>query len=1829
MFRRIIALVLVGIFFINQPLVVLAQVDWLRNFSSIPIGGLGFIEFPNSAKSENPRFLLLGAKNQIWITKDAIWLTQFENINQDQLNEEFISTPQKKVNLKIVFPESNSTYQLKAENPLAGKVSYLIGANPSDWKTDLQTWGQLRYQNLYPGVDFVIWSNRDGFGWRYEVKTETAKKDYHLKVLNAEGLINTESKGKILTSIGELSLPPLTVAGMEVVTNHPLQEKSGSIALYPVNEVTNQQLMFDFSNQYTFGSFLGGSGRDKATDIALDTSGNIYLAGTTISADFSVTPEAYDTSFDLTDAFIVKIDPTVPELVYATFIGGSGTDEGASLSVENGIAYLVGETDSVDFPLDQVATQVDAFAIALNTEGNNLLYATLVGGSDDDRGYALDVENGSAYLTGITYSSDFPTTNDSRYKNGGDIFVTKLSSNGGVSYSTLLGGSSVDAGHSIAARSGIAWITGETSSNNFAGTLKGVTDIFVAKMTTAGLQDSVRLFGGRQDDRGYAIAMDDAGDIYVTGMTASSDFAVTEGSFGGVYDAFLLKLTSTSTLYSTFLGGTSTDRGAGITLDSLGGIVLTGNTQSSDFPVTSNAFQSTNAGNTDAFLTRFFLAGSDVGLRSFSTYLGGSDSDNGNSVVIDNSVFAYVAGNTSSPDFPVTADALYSMLSGTQDAFLSVMEVGPLPMISIQKTTNGLDADQPPGPYVYPSTPITWQYQVENLGEVLLTNVTVSDNKLGTISCPKNSLLAGESMTCNVNGTAVANQYSNMGTVTARTPYDTVIGDTDASHYFGAVPATALVKKTNAVVVDEPSGLYLEEGGNITWTYEVTNSGNVDLANVTVVDDNGTPGNSGDDVTVCTIATLAAGATDTTTCALTGNAVPGPYSNLAVVVGTPPGGLANVTDENVSHYFGSAPGISLVKKLNGSPTSSPGPYLLKDTTITWSYEVSNTGNVDLTYVSVVDDNGSPADPSDDRTACSGLTIIAGATNVSSCSLSDTGKSGYYHNIATVTGTPPVGSNVTATADGYYFGAEPIVTIEYFVNSDPADSSPGLYVLTGSTLSLDYVITNLGNVDLSGIAVTDAAGNTITCPFTSLLAGNSMTCTASMTALSGQQSVLATVTATPPSPLANIQDSDLVYYFGSSPSLSLDKQTNDQQGDSVPGVYLLAGSTVNWGYLVKNTGNVTLTGVTVVDDNGTPTNSADDRIPTGCNNITLSPAEEVSCKLSATAIEGQYTNIATATGNPPASLSQVNASDTSHYFGARLSINLVKQTNGEDAATTPGPLIAVGGAVNWIYSITNNSNVTVGFSIVDNPVVTITCAKNSLAAGENITCSASGTATAGQYTNTATVTATPPGALAVFESSDTSHYFGVITRIEIVKSTNGQDANTAPGPFIKIGDPVNWTYVIRNTGNVNLTNVTVIDDQDVAVTCPQTSLASQASMTCTASGTAVAGQYANIGSVTANPPTGFDPISDTDPSHYFGGDASIDIEKFTNGNDNSAAPGIYILVSDPVTWTYTIRNSGNVDLENIIVRDDRGTETLTDDYHCEITALAVGAEDTSTCSTSDIAYLGQYSNTAYVSGDVVNMDGQVFDQDSSFYFGADPGIQIIKKVNGEHANEPPGPYIPVGETVNFSYVISFVGDPYQLTSIEITDESGVIPTCPAGQLNGGEILTCESQATAGLGQQSDVVYVSATTWLDEDEPVELGVVTASDISPCFGYTLGIEVEKYTNGTDVSDPPGVELPIDSQVTWTYEVTNTSNVEISEVTVNDVPEGVINCPKDFLASSEKMVCSKTGIVQEGDYQNEASVTAVFSPTPEIAEPLTDTDRSYYHGIPAFKVFIPLLMR
>jgi streptogramin lyase len=233
----------------------------------------------------------------------------------------------------------------------------------------------------------------------------------------------------------------------------------------------------------------------------------------------------------------------------------------------------------------------------------------------------------------------------------------------------------------------------------------------------------------------------------------------------------------------------------------------------------------------------------------------------------------------------------------------------------------------------------------------------------------------------------------------------------------------------------------------------------------------------------------------------------------------------------------------------------------------------------------------------------------------------------------------------------------------------------------------------------------------------------------------------------------------------------------------------------------------------------------------------------------------------------------------------------------------------------------------------------------------------------------------------------------IAVVAIEKHTNGQDADDPPGPSVLVGDPVTWSYRVENTGNVGLTDVTVVDDNGTPAnpaddyTCVIGDLAAGVvdDVTCSQEGTAVAGQYANTATVSAD--AGAEPVSDADPSHYFGVGPGVNLEKSTNGVDADNSPGPSVPVGDPVTWSYRVENTGNVDLADVTVVDDNGTPANpADDYACVIGNLGAGAVDDTTCSQDGTAVAGQYANTATVTA--VAGATPVSDSDPSHYLGQD-------------------------------------------------------------------------------------------------------------------------------------------------------------------------------------------------------------------------------------------------
>jgi hypothetical protein len=324
------------------------------------------------------------------------------------------------------------------------------------------------------------------------------------------------------------------------------------------------------------------------------------------------------------------------------------------------------------------------------------------------------------------------------------------------------------------------------------------------------------------------------------------------------------------------------------------------------------------------------------------------------------------------------------------------------------------------------------------------------------------------------------------------------------------------------------------------------------------------------------------------------------------------------------------------------------------------------------------------------------------------------------------------------------------------------------------------------------------------------------------------------------------------------------------------------------------------------------------------------------------------------------------------------ISVEKYTNGFDADFTPGPYINEGDTVVWTYNITNTGSVDL-FNIVlsDDKLGIINLPNSNLSVGERITISKNDTAVAGQYWNTANVSASSPVGPNV-SNSDSSHYFGASPSITIEKFTNGFDADNSPGPYILVGENVEWTYNITNTGNIYLTCIVVNDDQGVTVVLPKTSLQPGEWMIATADGIATIGQYKNTATVSAWCQTGTY-VLDSDSSHYFGTSPSITIEKFTNGFDADDPTGPYLISGQKVTWTYNITNTGNTPLSEVVLFDDQlGTVSLPQ------SSLAV--DESIEVNVDGKAVIGQYINNATVTAECLCGAG-VSDSDKSHYFGS--------------------------------------------------------------------------------------------------------------------------------------------------------------------------------------------------------------------------------------------------
>jgi hypothetical protein len=607
--------------------------------------------------------------------------------------------------------------EVEGVDELPGRANYFIGNDPTKWRRDVPSFARVRCRGVYPGIDLVYRGREKELEYDFVVWPGGDPRRIRLG-FEGQRSLRLDASGNLVVALGR----------EEVVHHAPLLYQQMASERRPVRgrwvlhakdtagfEVeaydTSHALVIDPVLAYS--TYLGGSSAEWGFGLAVDAAGSAYLTGYTTSLDFP-TQDPYQALPGGQDAFVTKLSPSGNAIVYSTYLGGSSADVAQAIAVDgSGSAYVMGITSSTDFPTqDPFQTDqavVDTFVTKLSPSGNGLAYSTYLGGGGNDLGRGIAVDgSGSAYVTGSTTSTDFPTLNPYQTDQvSNDVFVTKLSPAGnGLVYSTYLGGDDLDYGYGIAVdASGSAYVTGYTVSTDFPTlnpyqTDQPSHDAFVTKMSPAGsgLVYSTYL-GGNDVDIGNGIAVDRLGSAYVTGDTASTDFPTqnpyqTDQPAG---DVFVTKLSPSGNglAYSTYLGGSAGEGGAGIAVDGAGGAYITGNTASTDFP-TRNAYQTDQAVE-DVIVTKLSPSGSGL---VYSTYLGGNDRDYGNGIAVDGLGNAYVTGRTDSADFPTQGP--YQPDQPGQDLFVTKLRPPPMAFFALSPCRS-IDTRNAVGPYGGPA----------------------------------------------------------------------------------------------------------------------------------------------------------------------------------------------------------------------------------------------------------------------------------------------------------------------------------------------------------------------------------------------------------------------------------------------------------------------------------------------------------------------------------------------------------------------------------------------------------------------------------------------------------------------------------------------------------------------------------------------------------------------------------------------------------------------------------------------------------------------------------------------------------------------------------------------------------------------------------------------------------------------------------------------------------------------------------------------------------------------------------------------------------------------
>ena len=842
-------------------------------------------------------------------------------------------------------------------------------------------------------------------------------------------------------------------------------------------------------------------------------------------------------------------------------------------------------------------------------------------------------------------------------------------------------------------------------------------------------------------------------------------------------------------------------------------------------------------------------------------------------------------------------------------------------------------------------------------GLPLATPAAAATTCAGTVSAPDGGtavsiagggLAAGQaSCTVKVNVTsATASTYTNDASDITRSTGVNPPGSSTVT--FTSTPTIGLVKSVSPA-------LFSAAGQTLSYSYLVTNPSAVPLTGITVTDTS-LPGLS---AITCPDATLAAGASETCTATYVTTAADlaaGSVTNTATATGTPPTGPAVTSDPSTAVVPALvAPSIALAK--SATPTS----YSAASQLINYDYLVTNTSPVILSAITVNDTL-----PGLTGVSCPQATLAPTESEECTATYHTTAAdldAGSITNTATAQGDPP-GSTTPVISDP--------ATVVVPAVQRPAitilkSAAPGTFAAAGQTISYSYLVTNPGNVTLTGITVNDDLPGlaAVDCPSDTLPAGVSQTCTASYTTTAadltaGTITNTATATGTPPAgPPATSGPCTATVTAVTAPAITIDKS-------ATPDAFAAAGQTITFSYLVTNTGNATLTGVTVNDD--LPGLSAVD-----CPDTTLAISDSETCTATYTTTAADLTagaviNSATAQGFPP---------NTAVPVISRPSTAIVPTADSPaitiDKTASPATYDGVGQTITYSYLVTNSGNVPLtGVAVTDNlpGLSAISCPATTLDIGASETCTASYAVTgadldAGLITDTATAQGLPPASATPVISDPSTAVVSAVERpaLRIVKSES-------PATYSRAGQVIRYSFRVTNTGNVTLINVHVNDKLNglLAITCPETTLAAAQSETCTASYRITAADL-NAGHVTNSA------TAQGDPPHRMPPDVSppstatdTAVQRPGIKVVKTATPHSFAETGQLIRYVFRVTNTGNVTLTHVHVTDTlKGLSAI----DCPKATLAEGQSEACTATyriTAADLTAGHVTNSATAHGD---------------------------------------------------------------------------------------------------------------------------------------------------------------------------------------------------------------------------------------------------------------------